>query len=214
MLASEVRSVENFNRVDVSGSIQTEIELGMEPSATVIADDNLLELIETQVSGDRLRVRMTGSCSTHNPIVVRITTPELTTYHGSGATQASLVGMAGESLEVDLSGASSFKSSVGTVSKLSVELSGASTFQGIDLIADSIRVKASGASSATVCPIDQLKAHASGASTIRYAGAPAKLSVDSSGAGSVVEVPLPESSDAEAEVPSKSSESSSFKIDL
>jgi hypothetical protein len=185
IVAVEERTIEPYSEIEVSGAIQTEVELGIEPSLSVAADDNLLEFIECKVVNGKLLLSTTESMSTSNPILVKTTTARLNAYKGSGATRGTLVGLASEEFAVQLSGASTLTTSVGNAKHLTVRASGASSFEGSELVSDHADVHVSGASKARIGITETLIAHASGASSVRYSGAPATVRKDTSGASSI-----------------------------
>nr|MCU0710326.1 DUF2807 domain-containing protein [Pirellula sp.] len=185
VLSTEDRIIDEFDSVDVSGSVTLEVSLGSDPSLSISADENLLEIIDTQVIDGRLVIHTTESYSTNNPIVVKASSIHLKKYRGSGATQGTISGLEGDSLDVDLSGASSLNVTSGSVSTLTADASGASTLNAQELTVQEATVAASGASTIIVLPIEKLSARASGASNVQYVGEPNVLSKDESGASSV-----------------------------
>jgi hypothetical protein len=68
--ASETRGLEAFHSVEASRGLSVKITRGTAYSATVSADDNLIPMIVTRVSGDVLTVMVEGSLSTHNDLTV------------------------------------------------------------------------------------------------------------------------------------------------
>jgi Putative auto-transporter adhesin, head GIN domain len=54
--ASNVRKVPSFNAVEVSGQADAVVTVGEARKVTVRGDDNLLEHVETEVSGDGLEI--------------------------------------------------------------------------------------------------------------------------------------------------------------
>ena len=74
----------------------------------------------------------------------------------------------------------------GTADNLNIEVTGASTFRAMDLITNTCSAEASGASSIRVnVQKEFILADASGASTIHYKGSPLIRNFDSSGASSI-----------------------------
>lgn len=185
IVATEERVIDEFDSVDVSGALQIELSLGSDPTLSITADENLLEIIDTQVVDGKLIVTSTDSYSSSNPVVIKAGSIHLKKYAGSGATKGIVQVLEEDELAIDLSGASSLTLSSGSVSKLSVDVSGASTVNAPELLVQEAKVEASGASTVILQPIEQLSARASGASTVRYVGQPNILSKDESGAASV-----------------------------
>ena len=164
--ASEKRHLTDFKKIETSGVIEVEASAGKDFSVEVEADDNLLPLIKTEVSGGVLRLRTEKNITTKNPIRVRITAPDIESLEVSGASKMSLDNVSNENLQIDASGASK------------ITIAG----ETANLIID-----ASGASGVKVFAANQLKADASGASSVSYSGSPKNLIKKTSGASSIKE---------------------------
>src|SRR5678815_3299451 len=77
VIKAETREVGTFTRVESSGSANVTIQIGEKQSVIVETDDNILQLIETAVSGEALRVSSHGRYSTHKGVKVTIVVPRL-----------------------------------------------------------------------------------------------------------------------------------------
>ena len=181
---TQTRDVAGFHGVEVSNAIQVEIAAQKDFSLAIETDDNIVPLISTEVSGGVLRITCEKHVSTSNPIRVRISAPDIDSLEVAGASTVSLAGVKNTGVSVESSGAS--KVSVnGETSKLTVDVSGASKVDAQDLTAENGTISTSGASKASVNVTGSLRADASGASHISYAGAPKELIKKSSGASSI-----------------------------
>ncbi len=89
-----------------------------------------------------------------------------------------------DSLKLNAGGASKIKIN-GEAKKLESETSGASEIDAEKLKVEDAETEASGASSVTVSSANELKANASGASSVYYTGEPKNIIQDSSGASSI-----------------------------
>ena len=183
---SETRNVSDFKMVDASSAMYLEIAAGKEFSVQVEADDNLLQYIKTDVSGDTLKIYSKGNISPKTKINVKISMPELTGLEVSGASNASVSNAMGNSIELKASGASEVKIE-GEVKNVKLEASGASAIEAETLKCQNADAHASGASTITTAPANDLTAEASGASNIFYTGEPKNIEQNSSGASSVKE---------------------------
>lgn len=90
----------------------------------------------------------------------------------------------GQALSFELSGASDAKMS-GKATNINIDASGASSFKGFDLAVDNCNAKATGASDIKITVNKELSAHASGASSINYKGSGVIRDIKSSGASGV-----------------------------
>lgn len=181
---SEKRDVSGFMEIEASGAVTLEIVSQKDFSVEVEADDNLLSLIKTEVSGDVLKISSKDKISPKTKILVKVSMPELDSLNVSGASAATATNLKADLLKLEASGASKIKVE-GQANILESNASGASGIDAEGLKVENADVEASGASNTTVSATNDLKANASGASTIYYTGEPKSVSPKSSGASSV-----------------------------
>lgn len=181
---SQSRSVADFKGIDVGGVFQVEVTAGKEFSVEVVADDNLLPYIKTQVERGVLRIETTDRIDSETPLLVRISAPDITSVEVSGVAKVELAGVKNSSLEIDTSGASKLKIE-GETSHVKLEVSGSSSIDAESLKARTASVDASGASHVSVFVTERLVSDSSGASRIAYSGDPTVVEKQSSGASSV-----------------------------
>ena len=174
----------DFDKLDVSGVFDVEVSRGEGFSVEVIADDNLLPLIRTEVDGDTLSIYSDGKISKSSQLRVVITAPNIREVKATGVSKVMLNDVKNDELSLDASGASKITVS-GSTASLTIDISGASKVLGSDLVSKQATVETSGASSADIKVSDALNAHASGASHIRYIGSPGIIDVDRSGAATI-----------------------------
>lgn len=182
--ATEKRDVSDFRGINVGGVFLVETSAGKDFSVEVEADDNLLPLIKTEVRGGTLRLETEKKISSKNPIIVRISAPDIENLNVSGASKVSIENISNENLTIDASGASKV-SVAGESANLVIDVSGASKIAAENLKAENVAVDASGASSVEIFAANELKTDASGASNIVYQGNPKNLIKKISGASSV-----------------------------
>jgi len=183
-LIKEKRDIAEFTQVDVSGAIQVEIVAQKDFSVEVEADDNLLPFIRTEVRGNVLRIETEKRINSKNPIVVRVSAPNIEDLDVSGASKVSMTNLSNESLQIHSSGASKINVD-GTTVNLTINTSGASKIDTENLKAENVSVDSSGASNVSVSVSNELKVDASGASKIVYSGTPANIEKKINGASKV-----------------------------
>jgi hypothetical protein len=184
-VAKETRNAMDFSQVDVDGGIfQVEITAQKDFAVEVEADDNLLPLIETEVRGNVLKIKSSKRIESRNPIIVRISAPNIEDLDASGASKVNLTNLSNENLQIHTSGASKVKVE-GTTANLEIKVSGASKIEAENLQSENVSVKASGASNVSVSVSGDLKVNASGASNVSYSGTPKNLDRKTSGASNV-----------------------------
>ncbi len=183
-LATDNRSISGFRSVETGGIFQVEITAQKEFGVVVEADDNLLPLIRTEVRGGVLHIESEKRIKSNNPIRVRVSAPDIEKLDVSGVANVSLDNIKNAALAIDSSGASKIRVT-GETSKLTVDISGATKVNAEELKAANADIGASGASFVSVNVSSDLRANASGASRVIYAGNPTNVTPKRSGAASV-----------------------------
>ena len=185
-IQSETRDIRGFKSVDVSGVFQVEIVAQKAFGVTVEADENLLQYIKTEVDGGVLEISTSKGIKSGNGLKVFISAPDIEKLEVSGAAKVSVSDLRNPILQLESSGASKVELA-GETDKLVIDVSGASSVEAENLKTRAATVDASGASKISVFATQSLRADASGASRIRYAGGAADIEKKASGASSVSE---------------------------
>ncbi len=192
-VSSETRQVSGFTSLDVSSALKVVYTEGPEFSLKVVADDNLIPYITTEIHGTELRIGIQErkNFKKVTKAEIHVTAPVVTGVTASGASVFEAVNTlhAGDfslrlsgassafftaemtSLKGDLSGAST-ASIKGTSSSVNWEASGASIYHAAEWSTDQASVNFSGASSASVQVKNSIVATLSGASILNYYGNP------------------------------------------
>jgi len=184
-VVTEVRSVEGFDAIALSGAGSLIIEQTGFESLEVEAEDNVMPWVVTEVRGGRLSLGLApgADVASHRSIVYRLSVRNLEAIEASGASRIELTGVDGERLWLSLSG-SSVASISGSVDRLELHLSGASLFGASELYSRVAFASLSGVCQGRIRVSDRLEAHASGGSVLEYLGDP--VVVSSVSGGSVV----------------------------
>ena len=186
-VVTEKREIADFKSIEVSGIFEVEVVAQKEFSIEIEADDNLLELIKTEVKDGTLEIERKKRFSSRNSIKIRISAPNIEKLDNAGVSKVTIVNIANESLQIDSSGASKVKLE-GTTNKLNLDISGASRIDASGLSASKVAVESSGASSARVNVSSELDADLSGASRVSYKGNPTRIDKNTSGASRISQV--------------------------
>jgi hypothetical protein len=203
-VVKQERKVSAFDAIEVSGAFDVYISLGSTQSVIVEADENLMPLIRTEVSGGILKIDNKKPIHDSKSLKVYLTVTDLKKIELSGAvdlqTQNKLtlneleieisgatdatLDLAVQKLVVSSSGGSKLKFS-GMANKVDMDVSGAVDIHAFDLLAEIVSLSISGAGDAEINVTKELNAEISGAGTVRYKGDPAKVDSNVSGAGSI-----------------------------
>ncbi|MDX2282753.1 MAG: head GIN domain-containing protein [Bacteroidia bacterium] len=194
----------DFTQLDISGAWKVVLRQGNRHHVEIKTHSDLHDLVQADVRQGVLHIRFSRSVKHADVRIAYITVPELEGIRVHGASEveiesnlraselrlsahgaARITGdLDAEVLICDLSGASQIILT-GRSDNLALELSGASRFKGDDFKAKTGIIDASGASSARVHLTRELRAEASGASSISCTGKPGKTRIEKHGASSV-----------------------------
>jgi hypothetical protein len=194
---TEVRELSGFHSVELRSVGRVVLISGPEPKVEVVAEEDLLPRVRTDVEGGVLVVGLRWWLGALlrvpelSEVVVRVTAPELRAVRLSGAGQVRSEGtlkvedldlrlsgaghvsmdLVARRVEVRLSGAGAVGLS-GKAEELEIRLSGAGAVQAEDLQTRKVRIRASGAGECRVQASEILEAEVSGAGSVRYRGHP------------------------------------------
>lgn len=203
-VVKQERSVSPFTGIEVGGAFKVFLTQGDKESLIVEADENLLDIIETEVHGNTLKIRTTKDIRDSKVMNLYITFSDLKSLEISGACH-----LTGENkfklgdLEMDCSGASDIMLKLtaanvnldcsgasqmelyGMAESMDIDISGASHFDASDFEVKLCNADVSGASHGKVFVTDELSADVSGAGSLKYKGDAVLKDHDVSGAGSL-----------------------------
>jgi hypothetical protein len=107
--ATEVRTLTGFDSIAVSSAVHATIGNGPWSSLVLTGDENLLSLIETSVSGNRLEVKVDRLVTLEPklPIKMTLTLPALVGVAASGSSTLSAETAPSDRFSADVSGGAS-----------------------------------------------------------------------------------------------------------
>jgi Putative auto-transporter adhesin, head GIN domain len=186
-LASESRPVTGFTKVELSGTGELTIEKTGTESLAISAEDNLLPLLTSEVSGDTLALgtKRNTEIVTTKPINYTLTVKDLTGLTVSGSGNIRVSKLSTTRLTTKISGSGTITAS-GTADDQDLDLSGSGRYQADQLASKTVNASISGSGTASVLVSDALSARISGSGTLTYAGDPTRVTQDVSGSGKLI----------------------------
>ncbi|WP_400192381.1 head GIN domain-containing protein [Hymenobacter sp. B81] len=204
---TETRTTGSFSRVEVATDAEVTISQGPQQEVRVEAQRNILDVLETEASGGRLRIE-TGryNLRSHTPIKVFVTVPSLTEARlSSNGRILSTAAWNASSFRVEDTGSGSIELALGQVQNLttsitgsgSVSLSGAADahtarltgsgeLQSYGLQTATTDLEATGSGRSYVRVATRLTAKLTGSGSAYYKGTPA-VAAQTTGSGRVVD---------------------------
>ena len=206
--ATDKRQVSAFAKLDIAGSFNITLVQDSSNTITINADDNILSIIKTDVSGDKLKISTDNKniCSSKE-ISITIGVRDLKSIAASGAVEITSSGRLNlGDLDLHLSGATKIDLDVaasnietegsgvseitlkGQARSHAIELSGSGNVHAFDLVVGNYSIETSGQSDCEINVLNELNIHSTGASDIKYKGSPATINKSKTGALSLTKV--------------------------
>jgi hypothetical protein len=205
---TEIRDLSGFNKISLSIDGDVNYVQDSVYFVEISAQQNILDVITTEISGGELKIDAKRWIRKHNGIKIVIHSPDLYAMDlsGSGSMESSsdivtttlklnvsgsgsikLASVHGAELKVEISGSGNIVVSGGAVTNQKVDISGSGNVETDGLQANISDAEISGSGSISVWAVDQLKATISGSGDIKYKGNPA-VNTTISGSGSLIHI--------------------------
>jgi hypothetical protein len=204
-IITEKRSVASFSGISVGGSFEVEVKSGASQSVEVEADDNVIKYIETNVSGDVLKIRLSGMHGLSNVhLKVLITTPGLESIKASASADVKVLDVLKGDGKISFEATSSAEIEAevevpevsanatcsatltlsGKTKNYKAKVNSSADIKSFELLSENTEAEASSSGTAEVHASVHLKAHASSSGSVDYRGG-ASVEKSESSSGSV-----------------------------
>lgn len=204
---TESRKVADFTRLDVSGSYNIILKQDSTLSVKITADDNLMQYLRTDVSGDKLKISVKKSICAQKAVSVVIGVRNLEEIKGAGAIEITSDGKLNlRDLTLSMSGAGKVNLNLnaanlitkgsgateltlkGQASSHTVKLSGSGKLNAFDFVVGKYDLETTGVGECRINVLTDLNVHSTGAADIEYKGNPANVNTSKTGAASIKKV--------------------------
>lgn len=202
------RTTPEYDKIEVGGSFDVKLISGKEGTLTIKGDENLVELLKTEVVNGTLKVRFErGKMIQYNyKSTLEITIPfeqiNGLSFSGSGNFFGKDI-ITTENLEVEIAGSGNVKFESNTTNtkiersgsgnlnikgktkNLEIESTGSGNANASELLAENVVASQTGSGNIKVNCSKKLVARSTGSGSIIYKGNPEKVDKSSSGSGSI-----------------------------
>ncbi len=202
-MISENRTAGSFSSIELQGIGDLYVSDGPQ-SLRIEAEDNILPVLRSDVSGGRLTISTSTCVTPRRSIKIYASAPEVKGLYLSGSgniisispihTDSMDLGMSGSggiNLDVDCKDLSTVISGSGSAllkgsaSSSSVTIIGSGSMHGYDLVTNRSSITISGSGQAEVNVNDELDTKISGSGAVHYKGNPSRINQQVSGSGSL-----------------------------
>jgi hypothetical protein len=182
-IKTDDRTISAFKEIDASGTFVITWQSGP-PALQITTDENLLDYIESEVSGDTLRLRTRDQIWPTHGINVIVVSPERTGARIRGAVKLTAKQLTGSKFALEASGASRVWFD-GSIDELLADMTGASELAAGGLQTKTAEISTMGAGDAEIAVAETLKVAITGAGKVTYLGNPPTIEKHITGAGSI-----------------------------
>lgn len=200
---TETRELSDITKVQMDIDADVTIVRGKRSSVKITAEENLLSLIETNSSGEKLRIESSHCYSASSPVKIEVVVTDLRSVvldgsgtiiipdtimtdniklelNGSGEIKARLVAA---SIKSELAGSGDIVLE-GSANEQTLEITGSGNIKASQLPCNILDAEVTGSGDAYVYVIQDMKAEITGSGTIHYKGKPS-LKTEVNGSGKV-----------------------------
>lgn len=203
--AEETRDVPSFTEVALKGSVDVDIVVGKDRSVRVVADDDIIEHIETEVNNGRLEVKLDNHSHRNiKKMHVYVTVPSLeaAAIYGSGdmkitggidgdfefdiygSGDASIDDLNVQELDLSIKGSGDLEID-GTCGSLDVSIKGSGNVEGRGLKCSDVEASIMGSGDVAIHASEKIDATVKGSGDIDVYGNPDKVRTRVRGSGDI-----------------------------
>ncbi len=185
IVKTESRSVTGFSSIDFKSEGKVIVQQNGKESLTIIAEDNLLPLLETRVANRILYLGTVNNVDINptKPIEFMMEVKSLESFNMTGVGSIEAKGIQGKRLTIALTGVGNMTIE-GRADSLDLRLDGIGSYHGDRFKTKRATVHSDGIGDAVLNASDQLDASVSGVGSVEYIGSP-KVQKSGQGIGGI-----------------------------
>lgn len=202
----EKRELEDFSEVEIDIDADVIIHIGNQSSIDISAQENLLDIIRTDVSSGMLIIDANSCISSNYPVNIDISTPSLSYIKLNGSADITVMDeLHNDDLEIKINGSGNITADVfandfrvqingsgnvmvsGAANDADININGSGDVRAAMLQAYQADIKINGSGNTIINVLNDLKVTVKGSGDVKYSGTPSvKTSI--SGSGSVTKI--------------------------
>jgi hypothetical protein len=180
----EQRQTGDFHSVEIKTGVDVQFTRGDDTGIELSGDDNLLNLIKTEVVRGVLTISSTKSYQMKSPLIVSLRGPHLSSVTMHGAGDIKVTDLQENEFSMELNGSGGV-TATGSVRQFNVLLNGSSDVDAEDLLSESANIQILGSGDIEVNAKQLLDVVIIGSGDVKYYGNPEKVERKIIGSGEV-----------------------------
>lgn len=166
---TELRDLEAFEKISLKAPADVFVTIGDEQSVELEVDDNLVDVITTEVRSGRLEIGANKNFKTDLGVVLRITVPKLQAATVTGSGKVLVETLDCDRFEGKVTGSGDLKAS-GKAKRVEATVTGSGDLDFSDLQAEEAEAKVTGSGDLMLSASKKVKARVTGSGDITYQG--------------------------------------------
>ena len=183
-IVSEDRKLNNFQSINLLGSIDIDINYSDATSCTVVGDNNIIEHVKTEVINDKLKISIDKSYSSTKALVVNLSVLNVKELSVSGSGNIKFKNYKHDSLSLKISGSGDIVGN-GNVESLTGKINGSGDLLLRELHSKSANIYINGSGDAEVWVSDTMVGEINGSGDIDFYGNPENIKSKINGSGEI-----------------------------
>ena len=184
-IITESRTVDSYSQIEIRSVIDATIAFGSTPGLSVSADDNIIDLVSTEVAGNKLIISLPEGDYEDISVNVSLVNPNLRTLTSSGVNNITVSGFENlDQLDVIMTGVGNIEMS-GSSDVLNINSSGSMNFSGFEFVTNTCDINLSGVGNIEITVNELLTGSLTGVGNILYRGSP-QVNISVTGVGNVI----------------------------
>ncbi len=182
---SEIRNVNYFNEVSSEGTFSVTITIGDEQTVEIIADNNIMRNVRTDVVNGKLKLHLADGNYNNVHLEAHITVLDLKEIENAGAGDMRIYNNTGAEIFKAINSGSANIYLEGSCDNLDILNEGSGNIFGFNMLAENCTIKIKGSGEVEVSCESNLDVKIEGSGSVYYRGNPS-IDVNISGSGEVI----------------------------
>jgi len=202
----EARELEAFSELEIDIDADVVVHIGDQPSVVISAQENLLDVIRTDVRGGTLIIDAEPCIRSSNPLIIDITAISLSSIQLNGSADITILDeLHSDDFDLKINGSGNITTDIftndlrikingsgdvmisGAAKEADIVINGSGDVWAASLQAYQAHVKINGSGNTSINALNDLKVTVKGSGDVKYSGDPS-IKTSISGSGSVTKV--------------------------
>ena len=183
-IISKSHDLANFTSINLIGSMDVNINSSDEYNCTILADDNIIPHVKTEVANNNLQISVNKNYSSKEGLKINVNAPNYDKVSITGSGDINLIDFKNDNLSLNIDGSGDIKGN-GDVQTLITTINGSGEIMLKDLKSETTKITINGSGDAKIWATKSISAVINGSGDIEYYGEPLNVNNQINGSGNI-----------------------------